>query len=63
MIPSEIEKLKQLARLSDALRRAFVGHASEEGRECCGAAFAGAEGAQECATWKRIWHAADQADA
>ena len=56
-------RAQRWARLTDALRRAFVLHASEEGRDCCGAAFAGVEGAKECATWKRIWAANAQADA
>ena len=56
-------RAQRWASLSDRLRRAFVAHASEEGRDCCGAAFAGREGAEQCSTWKRIWHASDQADA
>jgi hypothetical protein len=57
------DRAQRWSRLSDALRRAFVAHASEEGVDCCGKAFAGVEGAEQCATWKGIWLAVDKADA
>lgn len=46
-----------------ALRAAWIEHACEEGRDCCGAAFCGIEGAQECAHSRRIDSALADVDA
>lgn len=55
-------RAERWTRLSDEICRAFVEHASNDGRDCCGANFAGVEGAEVCATWQRIWAAIDKAD-
>ena len=57
-----LDKADQLDALRDAIREAWVEHASQEGAECCGAAFCNQEGAKECVVAKRFMDALDRRD-
>lgn len=52
-----LDKADALDDLRDAIRGAWVDHASNEGADCCGAAFAGRDGAKECRVASRFMDA------
>ena len=60
LVDDLLDKADELDALRDAIRGAWVDHASNEGVECCGAAFAGLDGAKECVVAKRFMDALDQ---